>query len=73
MNSRLLGALLGLAMIAGCSSSSEDAGESGPRVEQLFAGGLIYDGSAKEKSYLSVTQRALVSSPMRLSMSRGTG
>ncbi len=45
MNSRLLGAILGLAMIAGCSQSSDGTGESGLRVEQLFAGGLIYDGS----------------------------
>jgi N-acyl-D-amino-acid deacylase len=45
MNSRLLGAILGLAMIAGCSQSSDDAGESGISVEQLFADGLIYDGS----------------------------
>ena len=45
MNSKLFGAILGLAMVAGCSSSSDDAGESGLRVEQLFAGGLIYDGS----------------------------
>ena len=33
MNSRLLGAILGLAMIAGCSQSSNDTGESGLRVE----------------------------------------
>ena len=45
MNSRLLGAILGLAMIAGCSSSSDDAGESQISVDQLFVGGLIYDGS----------------------------
>ncbi len=32
-------------MIAGCSQSSDDTGESGLRAEQLFAGGLIYDGS----------------------------
>ena len=45
MNCRLLGAILGLVLITGCSSSSDDAGESGLRVEQLFAGGMIYDGS----------------------------
>jgi len=45
MKSRALGAILVLAIIAGCSSSSDDAGESGQRVEQLFAGGLIFDGS----------------------------
>ena len=45
MKSRALGAILVLAIIAGCSSSSDDPGESGQRVEQLFAGGLIFDGS----------------------------
>jgi len=45
MNLRLLGAIIGLVLVAGCSSSSDDAGESGLRVEQLFTGGLIYDGS----------------------------
>jgi N-acyl-D-aspartate/D-glutamate deacylase len=45
MNFRLLGAIIGLVLVAGCSSSSDDAGESGLRVEQLFTGGLIYDGS----------------------------
>ncbi len=45
MNRRLIGTILGLVLIAGCSSSSDDAGESGRRVEQLFTGGLIYDGS----------------------------
>lgn len=47
MNNRLLGGIagLGLVMLAGCSSSSDDAGEGPITVEQLFAGGLIYDGS----------------------------
>jgi len=45
MNTRLVTAITVLAMIAGCSQSSDDTGESGLRVEQLFAGGLIYDGS----------------------------
>jgi N-acyl-D-amino-acid deacylase len=45
MNNRLLGAMVGLALIAGCSSSSDDVGQNLISVEQLFAGGLIYDGS----------------------------
>jgi len=45
MNTRLLVAIAVSVMIAGCSQSADDAGESRISVEQLFAGGLIYDGS----------------------------
>ena len=45
MNNGLVTAITVLAMIAGCSQSSDDTGESGLRVEQLFTGGLIVDGS----------------------------
>ena len=44
MSSRILVAIAVSVMIAGCSRSSDDAGESRILVEQLFAGGLIYDG-----------------------------
>lgn len=45
MTTRLLVAIAVSVMIAGCSQSADDAGESRISVEQLFAGGLIYDGS----------------------------
>ncbi len=45
MSSRLFGAITVLALVAACSSSSDNAGEIGLRVEQLFTGGLIVDGS----------------------------
>ena len=45
MNSRILVAIAVSVMLAGCSQTSDDAGESRILVEQLFAGGLIYDGS----------------------------
>jgi len=45
MKSRLSGAIAVLALVVACSSSSDDAGEIGLRVEQLFTGGLIFDGS----------------------------
>ncbi len=45
MSSRLFGAIAVLALVAACSSSSDNAGEIGLRVEQLFTGGLIVDGS----------------------------
>ena len=45
MNTSLLAAIAVSVMIAGCSQSADDAGQSRISVEQLFAGGLIYDGS----------------------------
>ncbi len=44
MNIRLLVAVAVAVMIAGCSQAVDDAGQSRILVEQLFAGGLIYDG-----------------------------
>jgi len=45
MHRKLLAAIAVSVMIAGCSQTSDDAGHSRILVEQLFAGGLIYDGS----------------------------
>jgi len=45
MNSRIRVAIAVSVMLAGCSQTSDDAGETRILVEQLFAGGLIYDGS----------------------------
>ncbi len=45
MSIRLLVAVAVAVMIAGCSQAVDDAGQSRISVEQLFAGGLVYDGS----------------------------
>ncbi len=55
MNSRLFGAIAVLALVAACSSSSDDAGEIGLRVEQLFTGGLIVDGSGSAPFLADIT------------------
>ncbi len=45
MYNRLFIAIAGLALLAGCSRSPDDVAASSVTVEQLFTGGLIYDGS----------------------------
>ena len=45
MFNRLCIAITGLVLLAGCSRSPEDAAGNSVAVEQLFVGGLIYDGS----------------------------
>ena len=45
MSTTLLAAIAVAVMIAGCSQAADGAGQSRISVEQLFAGGPIFDGS----------------------------